>query len=187
MAGDHSPMEQTLSALFEAAAEQGLAWLLIGGNAIVLFGYPRLTIDIDLLVPAEKQSQWLDLMRGLGFRFLHGTAAFAQFQPGVDNLAPVDLMFVDSGTWKVMMDEACSKRFAGRAVMTPRLEHLIALKLHAVSSPTRGDNREQDWQDIRQMVRAWHLDPADAYFREMILRYGGEDALNRILRYSNES
>ena len=58
-----------------------------------------MTVDIDLLVPAEKRSQWLDLMRELGFRFLHGAEAFAQFDPGAAGMAPVDLMFVDEPTW----------------------------------------------------------------------------------------
>ena len=61
---------------------------------MILLGSPRMTIAIDLLVPAEKRSQWLDLMRGLGFRLLHGTEAFAQFEanPGPDGrkMAPVE-------------------------------------------------------------------------------------------------
>jgi len=42
-------------------------------------------------------------------------------------------------------------------------------------------------EDIRRRVRAWHLKPADAYFREIILRYGGEEAMNRILSFWNET
>jgi hypothetical protein len=38
----------------------------------------------------------------------------------------------------------------------------------------------------RQLVRAWHLDPAGAYFREIILRYGSEEAMDRILNFSND-
>jgi hypothetical protein len=134
----------------------------------------------------EKRSQWLDLMRELGFRLVHGMESFAQFAPGNEELAPVDLMFVDSATWKILDTDAREESIAGHPVRVPRAEHLIALKLHASASPSR-DTREQDWEDIRQIVRAWHLDPAEPYFRGLILRYGGEEALNRILRYRNES
>ncbi len=144
-----------------------------------------MTIDVDLLVPAANRSQWLDLMRELGYRLLHGTEAFAQFQPGTQGMAPVDFIFVDAATWKNLDAEARREFIADHPVRIPRVEHLIALKLHAAASPTR-DARQQDWEDIRQMVRAWHLNPGDAYFREIILRYGGEEALNRILSYSNE-
>jgi hypothetical protein len=36
------------------------------------------------------------------------------------------------------------------------------------------------------MVRTWHLDPAEPYFRNLILRHGGPDAINRILHYLDE-
>jgi hypothetical protein len=179
-------VKDTLSIVLNGADQKGLPCLLIGGNAVILLGYPRLTIDVDLLVPAEKRSQWLDLMRDLGFRLLYGTEAFAQFDSGVQGTAPVDLMFVDSPTWENLDAEARQEVVGEYPVRTPRVEHLIALKLHAAASPTRGD-RERDWEDIRQMVRAWHLDPTDPYFRKIILRYGGEEALNRILRYRNEA
>jgi len=141
-------MKNTLRALFSAARERELPSLLIGGNAIVLLGLPRMTVDIDLLVPDGKRPQWLDLMRDLGFRLIHGTAAFAQFQPGPDGMAPVDLMFVDEPTWKDLDAQAREEILADQPVRVPRVEHLIALKLHAAISPTRS-GAEQDWQDIR--------------------------------------
>jgi hypothetical protein len=178
-------MKDTLSALLTASEQKGLACLLIGGNAVILLGFPRMTIDVDLLVPEKKRSQWLDLMRELGFHLLHGSEAFAQFNPGSAEMAPVDLMFVDALTWANLKTEARQETIAGHTVHLPRVEHLIALKLHAAASPTRSAP-EQDWEDIRQMMRAWHPDPADAYFRELILRYGGQEALNRIQNYRNE-
>jgi hypothetical protein len=179
-------MKNTLRALLSAAGQRDMPFLLIGGNAVILLGFPRMTIDIDLLVPAATRPRWLDLMRELGFRLLHGTDAFAQFQPGVEGMAPVDFMFVDALTWDSLYAEARTETIADQTVRIPRVEHLVALKLHAASSPTR-DAREQDWEDIRQIVRTWHLDPADPYFRELILRHGGQDAMNRILRFSNDA
>jgi hypothetical protein len=182
----YASMKTTLSTVLGAAHRRKLPCLLIGGNAVIHLGYQRLTLDIDLLVPERKRSQWLDLMRELGFRFLYGTEVFAQFQPGTPGMAPVDLMFVDAATWKTLDSEAREEIVADQPVRVPRVEHLIALKLHAAASPHR-DAREQDWQDIRQMVRACHLNPADEYFREIILRYGGQEAMNRILSFSNET
>jgi hypothetical protein len=182
-------VKHTLSTLLGAAAKRNLPCLLIGGNAVILLGSPRMTVDVDLLVPDDKRSQWLDLMRDLGFQFLHGTEAFAQFEPApaaeAKNMVPVDLMFVDGATWQTLENEARQETIEEQTVRVPRVEHLIALKLHAAASPTR-DAREQDWEDIRQIVRACRLDPHDAYFHEIILRHGGEEALKRILDYWNE-
>jgi len=178
-------MKNTLFNLLSEANKRKLPCLLIGGNAVILLGFPRMTIDIDLLVPVESRSRWLDLMRDSGFRLLHGTEAFAQFEPATAEMSPVDLMFVDAPTWKNLDAEARTEVVAKHPVRIPRVEHLIALKLHAAASPTR-ESREQDWEDIRQVMLACHLNPADAYFREIILRYGGEEAMNRILQYWNE-
>jgi len=179
-------MKKTLSTVLSAASRKDLRCLLIGGNAVILMGSARMTLDVDLLVPAEKRSQWLDLMRELGFRLLHGSDAFAQFNPGSEGMAPVDLMFVDAATWNHLNEEARQEFIGDEPVRVPRIEHLIALKLHAAGSTSR-TAREQDWEDIRNMVRVWRLDPSDPYFRDLILRHGGEDAMKRILGYRDES
>jgi len=153
---------------------------------VVLLGFARLTVDIDFLIPLEKRSHWLDFMREAGYRLVHGTEAFAQFSPTAVGCSPVDLMLVDGITWSRLYGEAREETVAGQHVRVPRVEHLVALKLHAATSPTRSAP-EKDWEDIRQMVRAWHLNPADLYFREVILRHGGEVALARMLAFYNES
>ena len=91
-------MRETLRRIIEAAEARNLPFLLIGANAMILIGYIRNTIDIDFLVQSEKRSQWRDLMRDLGFRFLHGTGAFAQFEPAESGEPGMDLMYVNAAT-----------------------------------------------------------------------------------------
>lgn len=176
-------MEKDVTAILRLALERGLPSLLIGGNAVILLGYIRNTVDLDLLLPEEARSRWLDLMRDLGYRFFHGVSAFAQFEPPNQTGAPVDLMFVEQETWEKLVDGAQEMELAGERVLLPRPEYLVALKLHAAASPTRS-KPEVDWEDIRQIVRICALDPAEESFRELILRYGGEDALARIRSFT---
>ena len=157
--------------------------LLIGGNAVILLGYIRTTADIDLMVPAAMRSRWLDLMRELGWRLYNGTSAFAQFEATEKGGSPVDLMFVDAATWDKLLAESREMELAGETVRFPKPEFLVALKLHSASSPTRS-KPESDWEDIRQIVHICGLDPKDAAFRKIILRYGGEDALARIEQFA---
>lgn len=175
-------MEKAVTTLLRGAAERGLESLLIGGNALILLGYIRNTVDLDLLVPEETRSRWLDLMRELGYRFLHGIPAFAQFEPPHKGSVPVDLMFVEQGTWEKLSEGAKEMDLAGERVLLPRPEYLVALKLHAAASPTRS-KPELDWEDIRQIVRLCQLQPGEEPFRSLILRYGGEDALGRIQQF----
>jgi len=152
---------------------------------MVLLGYIRNTIDLDLIVPEESRSQWLDLLRELGYRLFHGGSVFAQFEAPERAGTPVDLMFVDRPTWEGLIDGAREMQLAGQHVLLPRPEHLVALKLHAVRSPTRG-KPEVDWEDVRQIVQICALDPEEQSFRALILRYGGADALDKIRRFRRE-
>ena len=53
-------MQETLRRIIEAAEARNLPFLLIGGNAMILIGYIRNTVDIDLLVESEKRSNgWI--------------------------------------------------------------------------------------------------------------------------------
>jgi hypothetical protein len=171
---------EEIRTILRAASERGLPSLLIGANAIILLGYLRNTVDLDLLIPEQSRSQWLDLLRELGYRFFHGVSAFAQFEAPNQTGAPVDLMFVEQETWEKLLEGAKEMDLANERVLLPRPEYLVALKLHAAVSPTR-TKPEVDWEDIRQIVRICALDPArDESFRTLILRYGGEGALARI-------
>jgi nucleotidyltransferase DUF2204 len=178
-------LEEEVRTILRVAAERGLPSLIIGANAIVLLGYIRNTIDLDLIVPEESRSQWLDLLRELGYRLFHGASAFAQFEAAERAGTPVDLMFVDGPTWETLVDGAREMQLAGEKVLLPRSEHLVALKLHAIRSPTR-EKPEIDWEDIRQIVQICALDPREKSFRALILRYGGEDALEKIRRFRQE-
>lgn len=172
-------MQETLLRLIEAAAARGLQFLLIGGNAVIVLGYIRNTMDIDLLVEEAKRSHWLDLVRSLGFRIENGTAAFAQFEPEIAGNPPLDLMFVNTETWQKLFAGSSMKTVSGCEVRIARPDHLVALKLHAASSPTRS-KPELDWEDIRQIVRICKLDWRDPEFQKIILQYGGETALHRL-------
>ena len=172
-------MQEALRRIIEAAYARNLPFLLIGGHSMILLGYIRNTIDIDLLVESSKRSRWLDLLRDFGFRFLHGTESFAQFEPSEPGDPGIDLMFVNAATWDKLAESPRTGHAAGYEVRMPKPEHLVALKLHAASSPTRS-KPEVDWEDIRQIVRICGLNISDPEFREIVRRYGGEEAVRRI-------
>ncbi|MDQ6623114.1 MAG: hypothetical protein M3Y86_06470 [Verrucomicrobiota bacterium] len=178
-------MMEDATTIVRRAAQRGLPSLVIGANAVILLGYTRNTTDFDLLIPEEKRSEWLDLMRDLGFRFFHGTDAFVQLEAGQEGGTSVDLMFVDALTWEKLRRGARNCDFAGERVLIPRPEFLVALKLHAANSATRS-KPATDWEDIRQIVRICALDPEEQSFRDLILRYGGEDGLARIRDFARQ-
>ncbi len=73
---------------------------------------------------------------------------------------------------------AVSKNSAS-PLATPDVKHLIALKLHAISQPSR-DRTNQDWADIFALITAHNLTLDDVDFRVMLAKHGGEEAISRI-------
>lgn len=46
---------ELIERLSQKAAKRGLDFLIIGGQAVGLLGHPRMTIDLDFLIPASAK------------------------------------------------------------------------------------------------------------------------------------
>lgn len=176
-------MRETISRILNSAKGEGLLCLLIGGNSLAFYGYPRNTLDIDLLIPEKSASGWEQLLARFGYEKFHATGAFSQFK--AEAMIPIDLMLVDSSTWDSLRPMAREFSLDEEPLSVPAPEHIIALKLHSANSPYRS-RPEQDWEDIRALVRIQKLDPYQDGFKELILRYGGEVSLERVRQYWDE-
>ncbi|MGO8837065.1 MAG: DUF6036 family nucleotidyltransferase [Limisphaerales bacterium] len=69
---DHSPKPREITSRFEkllvALATDGIDFAVVGGLAVIFNGYPRLTLDADILVHAapENLRKLLDSLAGWG-------------------------------------------------------------------------------------------------------------------------
>jgi len=165
---------ELIERLSNEAGKRGLDFLLIGGHAVIHHGYPRMTLDVDFLCRAPQREQWREVIEPFGYKIYSEATAFVQYA-GTLGWPKVDLMFVDDETFQKLEKESVRKG----AVCVPTVQHLIALKLHAARSATRS-SPQKDWGDIEELIRLHRLDPAKQDFRDLILRYGGEQSLVRI-------
>jgi hypothetical protein len=169
---------ELIERLTEEAVKRDMDFLLIGGQAIGVLGHLRLTMDIDFLVLASKKSGWEELLGTYGYRCFSEGKGFAQFE-GKPGWPRVDLMLVDNATFAKLRADAVETK----GKLTPSPQHMVALKLHAARSRERDpDKSNQDWIDIRKLIELHRLDPSDEAFASLILRYGGQEALERIRR-----
>jgi Nucleotidyl transferase AbiEii toxin, Type IV TA system len=181
----HSP-HLTLNAVVEIlkrAQQEELPCLLVGGHAVILYRIPRFTRDIDFVIPDEAVERWLDFLQRLQYRVYHRTGAFIQLEPATPgSLPPVDLMLVDQDTWSKLQAKAES-RDAGEGLLlpVPHPWHLIAMKLTAAKSAARRVGAS-DWSDIFDLLRTCQIDLNDPEFRRLVVRFGGDEALNRMER-----
>jgi hypothetical protein len=84
-------------------------------------------------------------------------------------------MLVDDSVFQVLS----ATRIDSSPISTPSVLSMIALKLHAISQPTR-ENTEQDWSDVIALAKANKLSLDDPDFSAIVLKHGGQSAINRI-------
>jgi hypothetical protein len=182
MDAQQNNLRDSLVSLALATKKDGLPFLLVGGNALIHYGVPRFTRDIDLLVPESSVGGWKEFLESRGYLRFHSSDAFLQFAGERPDLAPVDLMVVGADTWDKLVSESETAEVSdGLLLALPSPLHLIAMKLQAYRSPKR-HSREQDWRDVLHLVNRFVQDPASGDFKQFVTRHGGEPAYHRLLR-----
>jgi hypothetical protein len=163
------------------AREHKLDFLVIGGLAVIFHGYSRDTADLDLLVRRDNRTPWLELFARMSYTIYEERKAFVQLSPPKAGAWPVDLMFVADATFDPILVSAIPVEMFGAAVKIPILEHLIALKLHALK---HGHIRRylKDWLDVENLVRIHSLDLKTEEWRQIFLKYGTMEIYEKISR-----
>ena len=169
--GNPFPADVSFFATIEVETRQRrLPFLVIGGHAVNLYGFARETADLDFLVCSDDRSSWMSLFADLGYHVFSDAPNFVQLASDKSAAWPVDLMFVQSATFKPMLDGSRVVEFYGTASRIPTLEHLIALKLHALKN-TRPHRFLKDFLDVENLVRINHLEIKSENIRRLFEKY----------------
>jgi hypothetical protein len=139
-----------LSTVLARLDEASIDYALIGGLAVAVWGAPRATKDIDLLVRREDLPRALVALRaagftleGLPFEFKDGTEVQRINKVDPDgNLMTVDFMLVDRNLEAAWASRA-SLPFGERQVVVVSRDTLMAMKARA--------GRPQDLADIQNL------------------------------------
>jgi hypothetical protein len=157
-----------------------LPFLIIGGLAVIAYGYPRDTMDLDYLVRRSDRDAWRHALASHGYGVAHEHDNFAQFtaQPGETD---VDLMFVNDSTFETMFAASVRKETGVSEARFPSLEHLIALKLHVLKQglPHR---TLRDMDDVINLLLANRVDLRQESWRKLFTKYGNRDLYEKIAR-----
>ena len=162
-----------------------LPFLIIGGYAVAAHGHTRATFDVDFLVRRGERAAWFSRLTAAGLKLFGETTAFAQFsQPEAGN--ELDLMLVEESTFDRMWQASEERDFGGNRARVPCLDHLLALKLHALKQilPHRAS---KDAEDVEMLVRRHGLNLREPRYEQLFLKFGSRelyDTFLRILRHS---
>ncbi len=170
------PMKHLLTTIAELIETHNLPALMIGGHAVTALGHPRATFDLDLLIPRSSAQRWEEKLTSIAYLPFARSSNFLQFEASAGfPLPPIDLMLVDIDVFETLD----STKNARSVIATPSPTAMVALKLHAISQPSRRDTA-QDWSDVISLIRVNGLTLDDAEFAAMICRHGGKGAAEKI-------
>jgi predicted nucleotidyltransferase len=88
-------------------------------------------------------------------------------------------MLVNASTFAKMVYEAETDTLEGQIVKLPSLDHLLALKLHALKN-ARGIRVLKDMDDVANLITNNRIDVRSTQFRELVLKYGTAELYEKL-------
>ncbi|MDA8099077.1 MAG: hypothetical protein M0042_05570 [Nitrospiraceae bacterium] len=158
-----------ISNLISRFQDQSVAYGLMGGFALGLWGVGRATIDIDFLVARQDLARIDTIMEELGYRLEYRTENVSQYRSPIAAFGEVDMIHAFREVSMAMLSRAVERDIYGGTakirVLLP--EDIIGLKIQAIkNNPKRKDT------DLAGLSPA-----AEREFQELAL----SDALRRDL------
>jgi hypothetical protein len=137
-------------AVVRALREAGVPFALCGGLAMAVHGHPRATLDIDLLVPAERVADLVRALRPLGFarreaqptRLAGGAVVMhrlGKIAPGDPDVLVLDVIEVGAGATAEAWAAREATRWERDALEVVSRQGLIRLKRLRDSLQDRAD------------------------------------------------
>jgi predicted nucleotidyltransferase len=170
---------EVFAQLANKAGDKGLQFLLIGGHAVAHHHYPRTTEDTDILVCKDDRDAWLQLTEEIGLKLFNDGGNFLQFSPPESSGWRLDLMLVNASTFAKMTGESKTNTLEGQEVRMPSLDHLIALKLHALKHAV-GIRVLKDMDDVANLITNNRIDVKSSEFRELVLKHGTPELYEKL-------
>jgi predicted nucleotidyltransferase len=165
--------------IHKEAARRKLRFLVIGGLAINHYGYSRDTSDLDFFISQNERKEWMNVLKEFGYTSYHDGGNFIQYAAPDKNAWPVDLMLVQEKTFAPIFEASRAAEFFGVKTRVPLLEHLIALKLHALKN-TRMRRFLKDFLDVENLIAINKLDIKSQKIRGLFDKYGTQDLYEKI-------
>jgi hypothetical protein len=139
---------------------RGEPYAVVGGLALLAYGAPRATFDVDLLAPRSARDALVPFLEGRGFATLSVQPGFSNHQHADPRLGRVDVVYVSGATADAVF-AGCSPKPITDALdaPVPRAEHLVAMKAQAFA---RDRSRYSDLADLQFLLALPGLDADEA-------------------------
>jgi hypothetical protein len=142
---DFKAVTKTLVAQFR---DKDIAYALIGGYAVGLWGVPRGTVDMDFLVRREDMPKVDDIMKSLGYEIRFTSENVTQYVSPLMMFGEIDYLHAFREKSLIMLQRAVEKTLFQDGVSIKVLlpEDLIGLKVQAFAN-----NKEREPLDLHDI------------------------------------
>jgi len=158
--------------LFSKLHQENIRYLICGGLAVNIYGIPRMTADIDILIDFEEKNvtRFEEVLDGLSFASIIplklNSLLDGQFRAEMiqqknliaysyyntrSNFMNVDILIDTPFSFSTMWDAREVRKVDSASIHIVSLKHLIEMKRHA--------NRKQDIQDILMLEKLQRIVP----------------------------
>lgn len=159
--------------------KSGIKSILIGGFAVNYYKVTRQTIDVDFLITKDDFNKIKNLLENEGYKEDEKKEIFVRLKGDLPYMIDIDFMFVDESTFDKIVDNGKEIKIAGENFIVPSIEHLIALKLHAIKN--NPERKYKDLIDIIGLIKKNRINIKEAEFRDICCKYGTEELYKEIL------
>ncbi|MEK7407928.1 MAG: DUF6036 family nucleotidyltransferase [Acidobacteriota bacterium] len=179
-----TPLEAAVLEVTAVLDSLSIAHMLVGGLAVAVWGEPRATLDVDMVVWVEPEdlersiARLCERLRALPtdpVGFARETRVLpVQTSPGVR----ADLIFARFPYERQAIGRASTKEIAGKAIRVAAIEDLILMKLTS--------ERERDAEDARRLLRRFSQSVDRAYLEPLVTELAEALARPDMLRMFHE-
>ncbi|MBI4468446.1 MAG: nucleotidyl transferase AbiEii/AbiGii toxin family protein [Acidobacteria bacterium] len=147
------PVHKTLRTLGRRLDEAGIDYALVGGMALVLHGYRRETVDVDILLTHSGRDQFVTGFEGRGYLpvFTGAQRRFYDTETRVEIDVVVEGEYPGDGRPKpVSFPDPAGVSMELDGIRVVKLEKLIELKL---ASGMTAPHRLRDLADVQELIK----------------------------------
>lgn len=170
----------------QACQKTAASVILIGGQAVGVRGYQRVTLDIDFMITEADYEKLKPAIGAAGYQEVVRTSVAAKLRAESEHLLDIDFMFVEAETFRGIQRESKWETFQDAQFLVPKLEHLIILKLHAIKQQP-AVRELKDLNDIVELIKANRLDVRSQGFKSLCLKFGTPELYQKILQYTQSN
>lgn len=176
----------TLDKIIRRFFSEDVQYAFIGGFAMAMWGIPRTTIDLDILVNKKDLGKIDAILKEYGFTCVFSSEDVAQYISSLAIFGEIDFLLAYREFSLKMLNNAIEKPVFGgeMSIKVLRLEDIIGLKIQAASNNKERSTREYldiediltyygktlDWERLREYFSLFNEENKYNYYKERYIR-----------------